>query len=193
MFKVVVTDHVFDNLDIQRGVLKDIAEVYEFQCETEDEVIAAAADADAVMTTNYQHYTARVLEALKRCRVVVRTGIGVDSVDIPTATRLGIMVVNIPGYCLNEVSDHAVTLMLTLHRKIVAGDREVRTSLRYRPKEMRPIKGLKDTLVGIIGFGRIARLVGKEARSVRLWDTVLRSICGRGRGAGRRDSPQGEL
>lgn len=158
MYKVVVTDHVFDNLDIQREVLKDIAEVHEFQCETEDEVIAAAHDADAIMTTNYQYYTARVLESLKKCRVIVRTGIGVDSVDVPTATRLGIMVVNIPGYCLDEVSDHAVALMLTLHRKIIAGDREVRTSLRYRPKEMRPIKGLKDTLVGIIGFGRIARL-----------------------------------
>ena len=162
MYKVVVTDHVFDNLDIQRGVLKDIAEVHEFQCETEDEVIAAAHDADAIMTTNYQYYTARVLESLKKCRVIVRTGIGVDSVDVPTATRLGIMVVNIPGYCLDEVSDHAVTLMLTLHRKIIFGDREVRESLRYRPKEMRPIKGLKDAHVGIIGFGRIARLSAKK-------------------------------
>jgi D-3-phosphoglycerate dehydrogenase len=162
MFKVVVTDHVFDNLDIQRGVLKDIAEVQEFQCETEDEVIAAAADADAVMTTNYQHYTARVLETLNKCRVIVRTGIGVDSVDVPAATRLGIMVVNIPSYCLDEVSDHAVTLMLSLHRKIMVGDQEVHTSLRYRPKEMRPIKGLKDTLVGIVGFGRIARLSAKK-------------------------------
>ena len=162
MYKVVVTDHVFDNLDIQCGVLKDIAEVHEFQCETEDEVIAAAHDADAIMTTNYQYYTARVLESLKKCRVIVRTGIGVDSVDVPAATRLGIMVVNIPGYCLDEVSDHAVALMLALHRKIIAGDREVRASLRYRPKEMRPIKGLKDTLVGIIGFGRIARLSAKK-------------------------------
>lgn len=86
-------------------------------------MIAAARDADAIMTTNYQHYAARVLESLKKCRVIVRTSIGVNSVDVPAATRLGIMVVNIPGYCLDEVSDHAVALMLALHRKLIAGDR----------------------------------------------------------------------
>ena len=163
MYKVVVTDHVFDNLDIQRGVLKDIAEVHEFQCETEDEVIAAAHDADAVMTTNYQYYTARVLEALKKCRVIVRTGIGVDSVDVPTSDAAGYHGGQYPGILPRRgVGPRGGADAGAAPQNRCEGDREVRASLRYRPKEMRPIKGLKDTLVGIIGFGRIGQLSAKK-------------------------------
>ena len=88
--EVAVTDHIFDDLSVYRGILEDEeTRVFEYQCTTEDEVIEVAHDADAILTTNYQYYTKRVIDALERCKVIVRTGIGVDSVDIEAATKKG--------------------------------------------------------------------------------------------------------
>ncbi len=77
-----------------------------------------AADADGVLTARAP-ITRRVIEAMQRCRIIVRYGIGVDTVDIPAATERGIMVANVPDYCIDEVSDHALTLLLMLSRQMI--------------------------------------------------------------------------
>ena len=78
-----------------------------------------AADADGVLTARAA-ITRRVIEAMERCRIIVRYGIGVDTVDIPAATERGIMVANVPDYCVDEVSDHALTLLLMLSRQMIS-------------------------------------------------------------------------
>ena len=162
MYKAVFTDHVFDDISIIREVLTGVAKVFEYQCNTDKEVIKIAHDADAVMVVNYSPITRRVIEKLDKCKIISRFGIGVDAVDLDVATEKGIMVTNVPDYCLDEVSDHAIAMMLHLERKLSLADRNVRETLQYRPQDLKPIKGLKDSTVGIIGLGKIGKLSAKK-------------------------------
>ena len=91
------------------------------QCGSEEEIIELAHDADAVLNC-YAKMTARVIEKLNRCKIIARYGIGVDNVDLVAASKARILVTNVPDYCVDEVSDHALALLLSLARKIVAAD-----------------------------------------------------------------------
>ena len=134
--------------------------------QTEEEIIAAAADADVVTYMGlYTPFTARVLEQLPRCRLVARYGIGVDTVDIDAATRLGIMVSNAAEYCVPEVADHAVALILSLARRIAYLDRQVRAQRWSETLAATgPVRRLSTQTVGLVGFGRIARRVASNLR-----------------------------
>ena len=162
MYRAVFIDHVFDDIGIIRNILSGVAEVFENHCATEDEAIRESRDADAVMIVNYSPVSRRIIEKLDRCKIISRLGIGIDAVDIAAATEKGILVTNVPDYCLNEVSDHALSMMLHLERKLSLADRSVRTSMQYRPQDLKPIKGLKGSTAGIIGLGRIGRLSAKK-------------------------------
>lgn len=94
--KIVITDYNYENLDQEKEIFPDLgAELFDFQCRTEEEVIAVVKDADAVMV-QFTSLTRRVLESLKNCKVVVRYAVGFDNIDLGAATELGIRVVNIP-------------------------------------------------------------------------------------------------
>lgn len=162
MYRAAFLDHVFDDISIVRSILSGVAEVVENQCATEDEAAAAGREADAIMVVNFTPVSRRVIENLERCRIISRFGIGVDAVDIPAATEKGILVTNVPDYCLDEVSDHAIAMMLNLERKLALADASVRRSLKYSPQELKPIKGLHGSTAGIIGLGRIGRLTAKK-------------------------------
>lgn len=164
MKKVVIIDHVFDNVDIEREVLKDVADYYEYQFtpDREDEVIEAVKDADVVMTTNYDPVNRRIIESMKKAKLIVRHGIGVDSVDLKAATECGIMVTNVPNYCLDEVSDHAMALLLALERKVVSMDAKVRKNPYYKPTDLPMTRNMRGKTAGIIGFGRIGRLTAQK-------------------------------
>lgn len=124
-FKVVITDHRFPNVDIQREVLAEIgAELVVGQAGTEAEVIDIVKDADGVLCARAT-ITEKAVNAMTRCRVIVRYGVGVDTVDIAAATRKGIMVSNVLDYCVAEVSDHALALIFCLARKVVLSARRV--------------------------------------------------------------------
>jgi D-3-phosphoglycerate dehydrogenase len=162
MYRAVFLDHVFDDIGIIRSILSGVAEVFENQCTTEDEAIRVTHDADAVMVVNYSPVSRRIIERLDRCRIISRFGIGIDAVDVSAATEKGILVTNVPDYCLDEVSDHAIAMMLHLERKLSLADASVRASLKYRPQDLKPIKGLNGSTAGIIGLGRIGRLTAKK-------------------------------
>ena len=125
-FVVAVTDFVFPSLEPEQRVLEPLGvELRPGQCRSEEEIIELTQGVDAVLNC-YAMMTARVIEKLNRCKIIARYGIGVDNVDVAAATRAKILVTNVPDYCVDEVSDHALALMLALARHIVAADRAVK-------------------------------------------------------------------
>lgn len=166
MKKVVLTDNLNEELTLIRQILAETGtELTAVNCESEQETVEASHDADVLMTANPQFYTQKMIDSLTKCKAVVIMSIGVDCIDIEALTKKGIMLINVPDYCLDEVADHGVTLLLTMHRKVFFSDEKLREQLEYRPKQLRPIKGLADTTVGIYGFGRIARRSAKRLSS----------------------------
>ena len=115
---VAVSDSVFPNLDPAREVLSTIgAELQLSPDPTPDAIMRIAAGADALLVT-YAKITADMIQQMPRCRIISRFGIGVDNVDLAAATGAGIVVTKVPDYCIDEVSDHTMALLLALVRKI---------------------------------------------------------------------------
>lgn len=136
---------------------------------TEERLIDMARDADGVLVISAE-VTARVLAALPRLRVVGRYGIGVDNVDVEAATRLGIAVVNLPGYCAREVADHTMAMVLAFSRKLPYLHGLMRDGVWGRAKAS-PLPALYSQTLGLIAFGEIGREVALRARAFGL--TVL--------------------
>lgn len=130
---------------------------------TEDEIIAACADATVVLlefpTTPL---TARVISALPACRAIVRYGVGIESVDQPEATRRGVVVANTADFCTEEVSDHAVALLLASARKICFFDRTLRAGGWQTFKLSPPLRRMSCLTLGLVGWGRIAQAVARK-------------------------------
>jgi D-3-phosphoglycerate dehydrogenase / 2-oxoglutarate reductase len=185
-FIVAVTDYVFPSLEPERAVLAPLAvELRPKQCQSEEEIIALAEDADAVLNC-YAKMTSPVIEALKRCRIIARYGIGVDNVDVSAATRAGILVTNVPDYCIDEVSDHALALLLNLARRIGAADLAVKAGT-WDVVAHAGIRRLRGQTLGLIGFGKIARALASKAQSLGMkmlaYDRYLESDLIAGHGA----------
>ncbi len=161
---VAVTDSVFPNLDPAREVLAKIgAEVRLAKEPTPGAILEVAHDADAVLTT-YAKITAGMISQLTRCRVIGRFGIGVDNVDIPAATTAGIVVTRVPDYCLDEVSDHAMALLLALVRKIPSSNARTHAG-HWEMRAVVPIHRLRGTVLGLVAFGQIPQLVAPKAQA----------------------------
>src|SRR5229473_4933482 len=105
-----------------------------------------------------------MIRKMMRCRIIARFGIGVDNVDIPTATSKGIVVTKVPDYCIDEVSDHAMALLLALVRKIPFSNSRVQAG-RWEMPAVVPIHRLRGTVLGLVGFGRIPQLVAPKAKA----------------------------
>ncbi len=165
--RVVVTDHVFPSLDVERAVLRAAgAELVVLQATSDAELLDAAAEADALLVC-YAPVTRRVIERLTRCRVIARYGIGVDNVDVSAATERGIVVTNVPDYCVDEVSDHALGMLLACARKLAWLDRRVRAG-RWDARDAAPMHRLRGRVLGLIGFGKIPRCLAAKARALGL-------------------------
>lgn len=170
-FKVVVTDYVFESFEPEKEVLKGAdAELVVTQSKSLDELKPQVRGAHAILNTYLPGIGKDVFEAAgPSLKVVVRYGIGVDTIDIAEATKRGIMVANVPDYCIEEVADHAVAHLLSLARKITLADRRVRNgewSLAY----CKPMKAITGMTAGIIGLGRIGRAI---ASRVKAFDTKV--------------------
>jgi len=166
-FKVVITDHVFPSLEIEHTLLRAIgAEVVIMQATSAEDLLGAAADADALLVC-YAPVTHRVIERLNRCRIIARYGIGVDNVDVSAATARGIVVTNVPDYCIDEVSDHALALILACARKVPFLDRRVRAGA-WDARDAAPMHRLRGRVLGLVGFGQIPRRLAEKARALGL-------------------------
>jgi D-3-phosphoglycerate dehydrogenase / 2-oxoglutarate reductase len=165
--RVGVSDSVFPNLDPAREVLSKIgAELRVAQEPTAEAILRVAADADALLVT-YAKITAEMIRQMKRCRIISRFGIGVDNVDIAAATNAGIVVTKVPDYCMDEVSDHAMALLLSLVRKIPYANSLVHAG-RWEMPAVVPIHRLRGGVLGLVGFGRIPQLVAPKAQAFGL-------------------------
>jgi D-3-phosphoglycerate dehydrogenase len=166
-FLVAVTDSVFPNLDPSREVLSRIGAQLRLAAEpTPAALLAVATDADALLVT-YAQITAEMIQQMTRCRIISRFGIGVDNVDIAAATAAGIVVTKVPDYCIDEVSDHTMALLLALARKITFASTRVHAG-RWEMPAVVPIHRLRGSVLGLVGFGRIPQLVAPKAQAFGL-------------------------
>jgi len=163
-FKVVITDAEYKNFDLERKELERVnADLTVCQCKTEDELIETTKDADGLLV-QYADINRNVIKSLKKCKVIARYGIGVDTLDIQAATAHNICIVNVQEYCLEEVSSHAVTLALSCIRKIVQLNNAVKKGI-WDFKIATPVFRLKNRKFGLIGFGNIARKVARKVQA----------------------------
>jgi D-3-phosphoglycerate dehydrogenase / 2-oxoglutarate reductase len=143
------------------------ARLVERSCPTEDELLEHGRDAAAILTLD-EPVTARVIAGLPECRVIARFGIGVDKVDLEAATAAGIFVTNVPDYCVDEASDHALALLLAVSRRIVALDHAVREGLWDTAAVAGPVRRLRGRRLGVVGFGRLGRRLAEKAAALGL-------------------------
>ncbi|WP_162605380.1 C-terminal binding protein [Jiangella ureilytica] len=154
-FKVVVTDQVFPDTAVEQAAFAELGWSFDVADGSYDDIVARAHDADALLNT-YVAVTAELMDRLPRLQVVARYGIGVDNVDLAAATDRGVVVTNVPDYCVDEVATHALALILDAMRRVTDGDRLVRAG-GWGLSGLRPIRRASDWTVGLVGFGRIAR------------------------------------
>lgn len=163
-FKVVVTDYEYANLDQEHGVFKDMdVEFVPSQCRTEEDVIEACKDADGLLN-QYAPISRKVIENLDNCKVIARYGVGVNTVDLEAATEKGIVVGNVTDYCMDEVSDHAFSLLMACARKVVRLNQEVKNG-NWDFKVGMPIYRLRGSVLGLVGFGKIPQSLAKKAQA----------------------------
>ncbi len=171
--KVVLLEERFADHVPERTVFESIgAEVIEAgQLQSEEELIALCKDADG-LTVNLVPLTAGVIAKLEKCRVIGRYGVGYDNVDIAAAKAHNIQVVNVPDYCDEDVSDHAMALLLACVRKVVRRDRQVRSGM-WNVGKADPVYRLKGKTFGFVGFGRIARTLHRKLRGFELGRVIV--------------------
>lgn len=162
-YKAVYTDHHVIPAGPEREILAEVgAEFIAAECRSEEDTIRAAAGAHAVLNASAK-LTSRVIETLKDCLVIARYGIGVDNVDIPFATAQGIIVCNVPDFCFEEVSDTAMSLILTATRKVCQMSNLIKGGVWNR-NLANPIHKFSQQTLGLLAFGNIARTMVKKLR-----------------------------
>jgi D-3-phosphoglycerate dehydrogenase len=163
--KVVITDHRFPNVEQERQAVEAAGgELVVGQVNEERQLIELCRDADGVLVARAP-ITRRVLEAMERCRIVVRYGIGVDCVDVTAATELGILVANVPDYCVDEVSDHTLALVLMLSRQMIPAITLARED-DWPLSNFPPLRRLRGQTCGLFGCGRIGSLLAKKVSAL---------------------------
>lgn len=175
-FKVVVTDYEYQSLHWEEKEVNSVGGILiPCQLKNEQELIEQCRDADALLV-QYANITRKVIENLEKCKVIVRYGVGVDSLDIEAATEHGIYIANVPDYGLEDVADHAIALLLAaarkilyLHHKVIKGE--------WDYKKAKPLYRLRGKTLGLMAFGNIARMVASKAKvfgiNVQVYDPYL--------------------
>src|SRR5499426_118562 len=160
--KVVLTDYVWDSLDVEKRTLEGLADLVALKTKTPAEFLPEAADCDALLNTYAGPITGDVMAKMPKCKIIARYGIGVDTIDLDAATRAGIIVTNNPTYCIEEVAEHTMALLLACARKVAFYDRLVRAGTWAVPPG-KPLFRLDGSSLGLVGFGNIARQVAVRA------------------------------
>jgi D-3-phosphoglycerate dehydrogenase len=191
MKRIVVTDSTFKALSHEQAVAdRHGAILAAFQCRTAEDVIAAVEGADAVFV-QFAAVTEAALARLAPGAPIVRYGVGFDNIDLPAARRLGHPVAYVPDYCVDEVADHTVAMLLSLYRKLPTLDASVRSGSWTAVAVSRPLKPASDTVVGFLGLGRVGRAVLARLRpfgfQVLVADPMLDAEAATGLGVGRTD------
>src|SRR6202043_3787137 len=159
---IAITDSVFPSLDPAKKALARLDPEYRMaKSPSADDILAVARDADAILVT-YAKLSGELLRQLTRCKAIGRFGLGVDNIDLPAAKELGIAVNYVPDYCLREVSDHAMALLLALARKVPLANKLVQSG-RWEVPPIVPLRRLEGQVLGLVGFGNIPRALAPKA------------------------------
>jgi D-3-phosphoglycerate dehydrogenase len=164
---IAVTDSPFPSLDPAKAALARIdPELRVANSASAEDILAVGRDADAILVT-YAKLPGDLLRQLRRCKAIGRFGLGVDNIDIAAATELGITVTYVPDYCMQEVSDHAMALLLALARKVPQSNALVQAG-RWDMPAVVPIHRLAGRVLGLVGFGNIPRALAPKAKAFGL-------------------------
>jgi D-3-phosphoglycerate dehydrogenase / 2-oxoglutarate reductase len=167
-YRVLVTDYVWPSIELEREVLASIgAEIIEAPDPSEDTLASLAAEVDGIMTC-FAQVTSRLVQAAGKCVVISRYGVGVDNIAVDIATQEGIAVTYVPDYCVDEVSDHVMALLLTWNRQIRYHDKIAREGRWGGAPSPVPLVRLRGRKLGIVGLGRIGRAVAVKAQAFGL-------------------------
>jgi D-3-phosphoglycerate dehydrogenase len=166
-YRVLLTDFAWPDLEIERTVLAEYdAELVVAPNRELGTLTALARDVDAIMT-NWADVPAELIDAAPRCRIIARLGIGLDNIDVRHATQRGIPVTNVPDYCLTEVAEHTMALLLAMARKIGVFHANARDG-RYDLSAGFPLRRIEGQTLGIIGLGKIGRRAAEKANALGL-------------------------
>jgi D-3-phosphoglycerate dehydrogenase len=161
---IAVTENIFPTLDPAKAALARLNPTLRMAKSTSaEDILEVARDADAILVT-YAKLTRELIMQLTRCKAIGRFGLGVDNIDLVAAKEKSIAVNYVPDYCIREVSDHAMALLLALIRKIPFSNRLVQAG-RWEMPAVVPIRRIEGTVLGLLGFGHIPRLVAPKAKA----------------------------
>jgi D-3-phosphoglycerate dehydrogenase / 2-oxoglutarate reductase len=164
---VLVTDYTWPNTAVEEAILKTAnARLLIAQVGDENELLSLVPQADAILTC-FKKVSAAVVQAGEKLQVIGRYGIGVDNIAVDEATRLGIPVTNVPAYCLDEVAEHALALMLACARNIPHYNNAIRSN-DWALNTHQPLFRVRGKVLGIIGFGKIGQKLASKAASLGL-------------------------
>jgi D-3-phosphoglycerate dehydrogenase / 2-oxoglutarate reductase len=181
-FRVLLTDRAWPETTIEDRLLGEVgAELIEPPATGEAGLVSVAKDVDAI-ATNWAKVTDAVIRAAPKCRIIARTGIGVDNIAIPTATELRIPVTNVPDYCVAEVADHTLGLLLACARRIGFFHHRTKRG-EYDLQAATPMRRLSTQTLGLFGLGHIGRAVAVRARALGL-NVISHTASGKDHGTG---------
>lgn len=165
--KVVLTDYAYDTLqpfiDVYRAAN---VEFIPLQCKTREEIMAATKDADAVMT-HYDQIDSEVIHNMQNCKIIIRSAVGIENIDVEAATACKIPVANVPDYCIEEVSDYALLLLLACAKKFCILEHAVQNG-QWDYSITKPAYSVHGKTLGLIGCGNIAQAVARKAKAFDL-------------------------
>jgi D-3-phosphoglycerate dehydrogenase / 2-oxoglutarate reductase len=167
-YKIVFTDYYYPDNNREIDILKKLGNVEIVDCtkiipggiKDEDKVIEYAADADAIIV-QFAKISRKVIENLKNCKIISRYAIGVDIIDLDAAREKGIVVANVPDYCIEEVSDTAIAHIFNCIRKVTRANNLLRQG-EWAYTKIKPIHRFSSHKVGLVAFGHIARRVAEK-------------------------------
>jgi D-3-phosphoglycerate dehydrogenase len=166
-FRVLVTDRAWPDFSIEQSVLSAVDAQIVAPAATDAATLAReAVDVDAIMT-NWARVTGEVIAAAGKCRIVSRMGIGLDNIDVAAATARGMLVTNVPDYCLEEVAEHALALLLALGRKIGFYHLQTKSGV-YDLSAGPALERLSGQTLGIVGLGAIGSRLAARAHAIGL-------------------------
>jgi len=159
------TDFPWADIDLERSILAEVdCEIIASPDNKEATLARLAPGVDAILTC-WAPVTARVIDAADRCRHIARTGIGLDNIDVARATERGILVTNVPDYCVNEVAEHTLALIFALGRNL-AGYHLATKNGQYDLVAGLPAERISGKMLGIIGLGQIGKVLAARAAAV---------------------------
>ncbi len=165
--KVVVTDFITEPLDHERRILGDLAEVVALNAFSEEDLPGRIEDASAIMLYHFIRLTARTIQRLTQCRLIVRCGVGFDNVDGRAARERGITVANVPDYGTEDVADSAIGMMLCLTRGVhFLNSRLQRGEGPWIYTQVQPLHRLRGRVFGVVGIGRIGTAAALRAKAL---------------------------